>query len=73
MLKVETFKVSKQTSSAIPLLAEYLLHDVGLDYVFPGRVQSDFLVKRFGRYKQLNGTNYFADKKEFFETENLFE
>ena len=56
-LSNETFKTFKLTSSTIPLLAEYLLFELDLQYVLTGKIQSDFLEKRFGRYRQLSGAN----------------
>ena len=59
-LSTETFKSFHQTSTVIPLLAHHLLHEHGFEYVLTGKIQSDFLEKRFGRYRQLSGANYFA-------------
>ena len=68
-LSDETFKTFKQTSQAMPLLAEYLLLEIGLEYVLTGKIHSDFLEKRFGRYRQLSGANYFATERQFIEAE----
>ena len=68
-LSDETFKTFKQTSSTIPLLAEYLILEVALEYVLTGKLQSDFLERRFGRYRQLSGANYFATERQFLEAE----
>ena len=65
----QTFKTFKQTSTTIPLLAQYLLEEMDLEYVLTGKIQSDFLEKRFGRYRQLSGANYFATEMQFFEAE----
>ena len=62
----QTFKTFKQTSTTIPLLAQYLLEEMDLEYVLTGKIQSDFLEKRFGRYRQLSGANYFATERQFF-------
>ena len=50
--KWKKLKVIKETTSAILLLADYLLDDVGLDYVLSGKVQSDWN-KLFCRRKVL--------------------
>ena len=47
-LSTETFKSFHQTSTIIPLLAHHLLHEHGFEYVLTGKIQSDFLEKRFG-------------------------
>ena len=68
-LSAETFKTFKQTSTAIPGLAEYLLLEVGLEYILAAKIQSVFLEKRFGRYRQLSGANYFGTERQFLEAE----
>ena len=68
-LSTETFKSFHQTSTVIPLLAHHLLHEHGFEYVLTGKIQSDFLEKRFGRYRQLSGANYFATERQFLEAE----
>ena len=66
-LSDETFKTFKHTSIVMPRLVEYLLLDKGIDYILTGKIHSDFLEKRFGRYRQLNGANYFATERQFLE------
>ena len=65
----QTFNTFKQTSTTTPLLAEYLLAEMRLEYVPTGKFQSDFLEMRFGRYRQLNGANYFATERQFLQAE----
>ena len=65
----QTFNTFKQTSTTMPLLAEYLLAEMPLEYVLIGKIQSDFLEMRFGRYRQLNGANYFATERQFLHAE----
>ena len=48
---VETFKASQPT---FPLLARYLIEEKRLTYILSGKIQSDFLERRFGRYRQLS-------------------
>ena len=68
-LSLGTFKTFQQTSRAFPLLVRYLLDEKGLKYVLSGKIQSDFIEKRFGRYRQLSGANYFATERQFIEAE----
>ena len=68
-LSKETFFCSKQTSSAICALACYLINDIGLKYVCLGKISSDPIERRFGRYRQLSGANYFISVKQFLEAE----
>ena len=46
---MERFKAFYQTSSVIPLFANYLFQDVELDYVLPPTVHSDFSRKKYLR------------------------
>ena len=68
-LSRETFSSCRQTSKTFPLLVKYLLEEKGLKYVLSGNMQSDPLEKRFGRYRQTSGANYFAREKQFLEAE----
>ena len=68
-LSVETFKTFKQTTKTFPLLARYLLDEKHLSYVLSGKIQSDYLEKRFGRNRHLSGANYFASERQFIEAE----
>ena len=53
-LSKQTFLSCQQTSQSFPLLVKYLI---------------DPLEKRFGRYRQLSGANYFGSEKQFLEAE----
>ena len=64
----ETFKKFKQTSSTIPLLDEYLLSEVALEYVLTGKLQSNFLERRFGRYRQLMAKNFISETNSVTHT-----
>ena len=68
-LSKQTFLSCQQTSQSFPLLVKYLIEKRGLDYVLSGNFQSDPLEKRFGRYRQLSGANYFGSEKQFLEAE----
>ena len=65
----QTFLSCQQTSQSFPLLVKYLIEKRGLDYVLIGNFHSDPLERRFGRYRQLNGANYFGSEKQFLEGE----
>ena len=68
-LSNETFKTFRQNSSSIPLLTEYLISEFGLEFILTDKIQSDFLEKRFGRYRQLSGEDYFITERQFLEAE----
>ena len=68
-LSKQTFLACLQTSKTFPLLVEYLLKEKELKYILSGNIQSDPLEKRFGRYRQYSGANYFGSQKQFLEAE----
>ena len=51
------------------LLIQHLLETKGLGYILTGNIQPDPLEKRFGRYRQLSGANYFGSEKQFLDAE----
>ena len=53
----------------IHLLARYLIEEKRLTYILSSKIQSDFLERRFGHYRQLSGANYFATEHQFIEAE----
>ena len=63
---VQDLQTDHQT---FPLLVRYLLDEKHLSYVLSGKIQSDYLEKRFGRNRQLSGANYFASERQFIEAE----
>ena len=58
-----------QTSRSFPLLVQHLLELKQLSYILTGNIQSDPLEKRFGRFRQLSGANYFESVKQFLDAE----
>lgn len=68
-LSNETFTAAKQTATALPLVALYILQIVELSYLLLGLLQSDYLEGRFGWYRQLCGGNYFNDVLQFLQAE----
>jgi len=47
----------RQTSVMIEFI-KYALVELRIPYVLPGKIQTDMLEKRFGRYRSLSGNNY---------------
>ena len=68
-LTPEIFRTLTQTSRVFPLLVKYLLQEKGLKYVLTGKCQSNPLERRFGRWRQSSGGNYFATERQFLEAE----
>ena len=65
----QTFSSCHQTSKSFPLLIQPLLETKGLDFILTENIQSDLLEKRFGRYRQLIGANYFSSEKQTLDAE----
>ena len=60
--------VSHSTQGLIEI-SEYLLNDLHFSYVLLGQVQSDPIERWFGRYRQLNRSNYFVPARQILEAE----
>jgi len=65
----QTFQAAKQTSSVLPLAANYLLNEKKFIYVLLGLFQSDPIEKHFGWYRQLCGANYYVSVRQILEAE----
>ena len=68
-LTSQTFTALIQTSVALVQLAKYCLQDLGFHYVLLSKFLLDRLEGRFGRYRQMNGGNYFLSCRQLFENE----
>lgn len=68
-LSRETFLAIRQTEVALRELALYLLDAKGLSFVLLGKINSDVIERRFGRYRQLAGANYFLSVRQFLKAE----
>jgi len=65
----QTFTAVIQTSETLVLLSKHCLVDLGFHYVLLSKFLSDRLEGRFGRYRQMNGGNYFLSCRQLFENE----
>lgn len=68
-LSKETFLATRHSSKALALLAHHVIAKYKFSYVLLGQVQSDRLERRFGRYRQLCGANYFLGVRQILEAE----
>lgn len=67
-LTSETRTACISMCQTLPQLTRYLLQK-GFSFVLLGHVQSDELEHRFGRYRQMSGSNYFISVKQIVESE----
>jgi len=68
-LSSETFQAARHSSECLASVFEYLLEEVGLQYVLPNKLQNDKIESRFGRLRQMCGGNLFASTRQFLESE----
>ena len=60
----------RHTTLALIDLSEYWLGEKKRTYFLPGKVQTDDLEGRFGKYRQMSGGNYHVSVRQIFETES---
>lgn len=68
-LSRETFLACESLCSCLPKLANYLLTKKDFNYVLLGKIQSDPIERRFGRYRQMSGANFFISLKQVLDSE----
>ena len=68
-LSTETFSAMIVSLKSIKLIALHLLENVGFNYVLTGKLNSDPIERRFGRYRQLSGGNFYISAKNVAENE----
>ena len=68
-LSRETSFALHHTSSTIVKLSDYLLDKCDFNYVMLGKFQTDPLEGRFGKYRQLSGSNYNVTVTQVLENE----
>ena len=71
-----TMKAVQWTSITITKAILHLLTmskdlNLGIDYICAGKLNSDQEEGAFGRRRQLSGTNYWTQVRQFFEAESL--
>ena len=68
-LSKETFSALLHTTETLLQLCMYLLNDLKLHYVLLGAFQTDDLEQRFGKYRQMSGSNYNVSVQQIIESE----
>ncbi|GBM73050.1 hypothetical protein AVEN_268527-1 [Araneus ventricosus] len=62
-LSKETHVALKVTTNAMTEIAVYCNENFGLNFILPGKFQTDNLESRFGLYRQMPGSNYHISMK----------
>ncbi|CAN7938448.1 unnamed protein product [Ixodes hexagonus] len=69
MLTQDTHTALRLTSHSLVELTRHCLGELGFKYVLLGKFQTDRLEERFGRYRQLSGSQYHVSITQVFESE----
>ncbi|MBP1527227.1 MAG: hypothetical protein H9Q66_04835 [Spiroplasma ixodetis] len=69
-LTSETYNALVQTTNALIKLTDFCVNNLKFDYVLLGKLQSDSLEERFGKYRQLAGGQYLVSIRQIFEIEH---
>ena len=65
----ETFSALKQTTYGMIEICRYCTQELNMSYILPGKMQTDPLEERFGKYRQLAGAQYHISIRQLLECE----
>ena len=68
-LTKETQDALKYTTYALIEITDFCINELNFSYILPGKIQTDSLEERFGRYRQLSGSQYHVSIRQIFESE----
>lgn len=66
----ETYTALSHTTHAVLELCDYCTNELGFTYLLPGKIQTDLLERRFGKFRQLSGGQYNVTIRQIFENES---
>lgn len=69
-LTKETHGALKLTTSALLNISQYCLNVKSFNYFLCGKIQTDHLEDRFGKYRQYSGSQYHVSVRQIFESES---
>ncbi|XP_035206112.1 uncharacterized protein LOC118181147 [Stegodyphus dumicola] len=69
-LSKETHDALRNTTYALIELGKYCIKELGMNYFLPGKIQTDLLEDRFGKYRQLSGSQYCISIRQVYESES---
>lgn len=69
-LSKDTFTAISHTTHCLVELTNYCLEELNFEYILPGKLQTDNLEARFGRYRRLAGCNHNISVSQLYECEN---
>ena len=68
----ETMQAWKQITYAVTEVTKYCTKELGYECILAGKIQTDALESRFGKYRQLTGSQYHISITQVFEVEKKF-
>lgn len=68
-LSKDTFEALERCTKTLLMFADYALTKLNIEFVLPGKLQTDPLEKRFGKYRIMSGCNYNVSFRQILESE----
>lgn len=68
-LSKETHTALVQTTYGMLQFTEYCIHELNMKYILTGKIKTDSLEARFGKYRQLTGSQYPISIRQLLECE----
>lgn len=68
-LTKETHQAPKLTTYCLLELCNYCIRELELQYILPGKIYTDSIEERFGKYRQIAGGQYHISIRQLFKTE----
>ncbi|XP_035223260.1 LOW QUALITY PROTEIN: uncharacterized protein LOC118196010 [Stegodyphus dumicola] len=68
-LTKDTLLAISHTTHGIMEMSKYCLHELKFKYFLPGKIQTDTLEARFGKYRSLAGSQYLVSVRQVYEAE----
>ncbi|GFU07269.1 transposable element P transposase [Trichonephila clavipes] len=68
-LTKETHFAFIHTTYALLEMSKYCINDLKFQYFLPGKIQTDALESRFGKYRTLSGSQYLISIRQLYEVE----
>lgn len=76
-VKIVSNKLTKETHQALSHsthtlieLTKYCVGELNFNYILPGKIQTDSLEARFGKYRTMAGSQYLVSLRQIFEVES---
>lgn len=68
-LTVETHKAIRHSTQTLLDLCDHCCNELGFSYLLTGKIQTDCLEARFGKYRTMTGCQYLISMRQLYEVE----